>query len=525
MSTSILFPSLRMVFNTLLLLIIISSWSNLLTAQSDTSWHRHYVMDSFEIMSPAGLEQCGNDAVVFIMASPPSNIQPLNTSALLRIDGENGDILWQTRLAHNPVAEASQIYFFKKGLIRLRDGSFIVLVDTKTESGDVGFALHRIADNGALLWHKDFGTPGEDILANGAGLGIGPDSMSFVVTARRLDIENPSSSLVLYYIDQGGEILNHLDLDTGIQYYSQLSPVAVLADSSFVVSLNHGFLDLHAPKWLRHISYTGQTLRTHAAWDFGWWSDLQRHPSGNIVAVSQAFTGTWENREKHGMRTTMYGPNLDTIWSKVYNHFDGPFYYDEIDFPGPVSFDEEGNILVSGNGSAYGKVTPAHLIMYNTNGNPKWVKRIGVGEDVGGYLQYIYGKIAFQHNGILLVGSNILNGMLLIRLDSIGCAIQPECNIDILLDTEEESEVTYLAFQLSPNPATDEVAVSLSVDNFQLLKKPRIHLVDMTGRVVTSYSLNDENQQLNLTYIPKGIYIAMLESSGRMVGIQKLVIW
>jgi len=68
-----------------------------------------------------------------------------------------------------------------------------------------------------VIWQKDFGLPGQEILANYAGLAIGPDSMSFVVSARRLDTE--TTNLQIFYFDKEGEMLKHLNLTLGIQNY------------------------------------------------------------------------------------------------------------------------------------------------------------------------------------------------------------------------------------------------------------------------------------------------------------------
>jgi len=389
----------------------------------DTSWYRHYDMDSLEIMFPTGLEPCGNDAVVLISASAYFNDPPSLRSALVRIDGENGDILWQTRIIHNPVAEVSEIFFFNKGLLRLRDGSFIVLFDTRTENGDIGFVINRIGADGSVLWHKDYGISGQDIYPFYNGLGIGPDSMSFVVTALRLDVANQFEKINIYHLNEDGDVVNLLSLNTDLEFYSQYSPVAMLGDSSFVIGFNLGNnLDFEGLKLLSQFNYSGQNTKTYSAWDFGWWNELKRHPSGKLVAVSQSFSGNWDNRESHGLRTTLFSPQLDTIWSRVYNQFELPYYYRELDYPGPVSFDAQGNILVTGSGSAYDGVKPAHLIKYDISGETQWVKRIGIEPDLVGGVQEVGGKIVFQSDGILLVGSLLdVNAMLLIRLDSAGC--------------------------------------------------------------------------------------------------------
>lgn len=509
-----------------LVIALLMSFSVFLVGQSDTSWYRHYVMDSLETMFPTGSEPCENDAVLVINASGYFNDPPYNRSALVRVDGENGDILWQTKIQHNPFAESSGIFFLTKGLIRLLDGTFIVLFDTQTENGNIGFVVQRIAADGSILWHKDYGISGEDIWPIADGLGIGPDSMSFVVIAERTDLENPYDSICFYHINEEGDVLNQLKLSTGLDFYSDYCPVVMLEDSSFVVGFNLGTFNFEANKLLRQFSYTGQTLKTIIAWDFGFWTDLKRHPSGNIVAVSQSFSGEWQNSEIHGLRTTLYSPHLDTLWSRVYNHFELPYYYREEDYPGPVSFDPKGNILVSGSGSAYNGVKPAHLIKYNIDGEVLWVKRIGIGPDLGGGVQEVGGKIVFMPRGILLVGSMLdVNDMLLIRLDSAGCINETTCDTDFLLGLRNEPQKDFLVFKLSPNPTKYSVEFSISEDYFHTLIKPKIDLFDMTGRILSSFSIDESQQQLNISSLPSGVYLGILESQGRPVSFQKLIKW
>ncbi len=497
------------------------------TAQSDTSWYRHIVMDSFEVMFPSGLEPCGQDAVVIINASAYFDDPPYNRSALVRIDGDNGDILWQTRIIHNPVAENSSIFFLNKGLIRLHDGSFIVTFDTHTENGDTGFVINRVGADGSVLWHKDYGISGQDILPIINGLGIGPDSMSFVVTAHRVDVADPYAKIIIYHINEDGNVVNLLNVNTELTFYSEYCPVAMLEDSSFVVGFNLGNnLDFEGLKLLRQYNYSGQNTKTYMAWDFGWWNDLKRHPSGMLLAVSQSFSGDWDHRESHGLRTTLFSPILDTIWSRVYNQFELPYYYRELDYPGPVSFDPQGNILVSGSGSAYDGVKPVHLIKYNVDGEAQWIKRIGIGPDLVGGVQELGGKIVFVPQGILLVGALLgVNEMLLIRLDSSGCINEPTCETEFLLKLKVEPHRVDLDYNLFPNPTTAVVNFTIGEDYFHLLTNPRIHIVDITGFITNTFSLNGSNQQLNLSSLPNGFYFGVLESNGSPVGFQKLVKW
>lgn len=510
------------------LLYLFLSFGFVLSAQSDTSWYRLYSMDSLESMFPSGLEPCGNDAVIVLNASAYFNNPPYHRTSLVRVDGRNGDILWQTKIAHNEVAESSDFFFLTKGLIRLKDGSFVVLFDTQTEEGKIGFVVNRIASDGSILWYRDYGIFQEDIWPIANGLGIGPDSMSFVVIAKRTDLENPSDSIHIFHINEEGEIINHLKLRTGLDFYSDYCPVVMLDDSSIVVGFNLGTFDFEANKLLKQYSYTGQILKTKASWDLGYWTDLKLHASGNIVAVSQSFSGNWQNSEIHGLRTTLYSPQLDTLWSRVYNHFELPYYYREEDYPGPVSFDPEGNILVSGSGSAYNGVKPAHLVKYNQVGELLWTKRIGIGPDMelGGGVQEVGGKIVFMPHGILLVGSMLdVNDMLLIRLDSNGCIDETICDTDFLLKLDNQSQKINIDFNIFPNPTSSEIEVSINEDYFHLLEKPIIELFDMTGRMLSSFNLSETNQNFHIEQIPNGIYVTVLKSRGSPIRIQKLVKW
>lgn len=304
-----------------------------------------------------------------------------------------------------------------------------------------------------------------------------------------------------------------------------LSPIVMVTDSSFVVGLNLGVIDISAPKWIKHFSYNGQSIHTYVAWDFGWWSELKRHPNGQIVAQSQSFSGEWSDRQKHGLRTTLYTSELDTIWSKVYNHCDWPLYYQETDFPGGLSFDANGNILAIGDGAAFNGVRGAHLISYTIDGELNWIKRLGIKDDLAGYVQAIGGRIAFHPNGILLVGPISVNEMLLVRLDSSGCIFESDCDTDFLLNTEEELIESNLDFRLFPNPTADQTNIYMTNDQFQLLTRPKIHIVDFLGRLWVTSPLIGPNQELDLSSLPAGVYLVTVESKEGVLGSQKLVKW
>lgn len=495
-----------------------------LSGQQDSLWFRKYTMDSMRTMRPTYLATCENDAVLVIEATAPLDSQFHNRSALVRIDRNSGDIIWHTRIRHNPVAAASQLIFLSRGLVRLRDGSFIVLFDTITESGDVGFTVNRIAPDGSVIWYREYGMEGQAIYPHFIGLAIGPDSMSFAVSARRIYTENPSSTLLLYHIDEDGNVIDLLDLSTGLQFYNTATPFVVLHDSTFVVTLSGPDIDLNAPKILWRISRNGEITHAHTAWDKGWWADLRRHPNGNIVALSQAFSGSWENREQHGMRTTMYTPDLDTVWSRVYNNHFLPFYFREIDFPSQLSFDRYGHILAMGDGSAYNGVKPAHFVMYDTEGEVQWVRRIGISPDFA-YVNWIVSNTFLEQGGILFSGSMNVNGMVLARLDSMGCVVT-DCEIDhLIVSTADPAQPLSYTFLLSPNPAADEVIVSLPEDEFQMLKSPTVYIMDITGRLQASFPLSAPRQSLDIGRLPAGLYLVAIENRGMYMGVQKLIKW
>lgn len=507
-----------------LVMLTLTCISLSLPAQENISWIRRYELDTLEILFPSGYEQCGEDAVLMMNATGFPEEPLVNKTMLVRIDGQNGDLIWQTRLDHNPVADSSQLFFFSRGMARLRDGSYLILMQTVTENNDGGFALYRITSDGEVLWHKDYGTSGQEILVNNEALGLGPDSMSVAVTARRLDIPDPSSLLYIYHIDADGVVLNELQLTTHLAYYSENTPITMLNDSSFVIGLNLANFDFEGVKMLWHVDYKGEILKAESAWDLGFWAEIKRHPTGNVVVTSQTNTGEASNRDKHGLRTTMYTSTLDTIWSRIYNHYELPFYYREYDFPGPFSFDAEGNILVSGDGSAYNGVRPAHLVMYDVDGNTLWKKRIGIEPTVGEFVQSIGGKIVFDQHGILLVGSNIVNGIQLIRLDSNACVINEPCETEILLPVEEEMIPSVVSFKLSPNPAIDHVNISMPVDLFKSLDNPVFHVIDLTGRALHSSILTNSDQEIQLDNLHPGMYMIILKAGEHEIGIQKLII-
>jgi len=86
-----------------------------------------------------------------------------------------------------------------------------------------------------------------------------------------------------------------------------------------------------------------------------------------------------------------------------------------------------------------------------------------------------------------------------------------------------EVELSVFDFRVNPNPATEQVEFSIAEDQFLSLTKPKVRVLDVTGRMHASFLLLDANQLLDIHALPTGIYLMVLESKGSAVGVKKLV--
>jgi len=70
-----------------------------------------------------------------------------------------------------------------------------------------------------------------------------------------------------------------------------------------------------------------------------------------------------------------------------------------------------------------------------------------------------------------------------------------------------------------PNPATDQLVIDLS-DNINLSEPVLGTLVNMNGQTVHSFTLQQDNTQLDVSGLPSGIYVLRVMEGNVKVFVQ-----
>lgn len=134
--------------------------------------------------------------------------------------------------------------------------------------------------------------------------------------------------------------------------------------------------------------------------------------------------------------------------------------------------------------------------VYGTNdGGKEWV-RVGKNMPVVAVYDIEIDSINFR-----LVAGTFARSMMSFPLDSI--LKKPEHHTSI---TENNFQVN---FNLYPNPASDHLNMELCDQN---IKHGRVEIVDLTGKILYNYHVDDLNKTINISNLSTGIYLLHLHT-------------
>ncbi len=81
------------------------------------------------------------------------------------------------------------------------------------------------------------------------------------------------------------------------------------------------------------------------------------------------------------------------------------------------------------------------------------------------------------------------------------------------------------SFEIFPNPASDQATIRIpSSSIFVGANFVQASLLDLTGKEIRNWKIASDEQQLDLSDIPSGVYLVRISSEGRPNGLEKIVI-
>jgi hypothetical protein len=129
---------------------------------------------------------------------------------------------------------------------------------------------------------------------------------------------------------------------------------------------------------------------------------------------------------------------------------------------------------------------------------------------------YAFKDLLKKSGGLSSFGEDINNELYVAALNT-GIIYQV---VDANLSVDD---LTITSFNLFPNPAVNEVTLSMasSPDLGSQTQNEQLHIFDLSGRIVQTLIIRTSKTTFSIAGLPAGIYIAQLENSKQT---QKLII-
>lgn len=198
--------------------------------------------------------------------------------------------------------------------------------------------------------------------------------------------------------------------------------------------------------------------------------------------------------------------NGNLVWSKVYGK-DRPDYTYEVNFTNSLA----NGYILSGNQLSFGAGnSDAYLIKTTVNG----VSNSACERNVYPVVQT---QPVCLNKGAQVVKVNVEK-----IVNPVTAAIQyqiSKCVVDVVAARAEE-ESTVQALTLSPNPAKAQ----FNMQTLAELKGSAVSIVDLNGRSVKQFSIEDENQLVTVSDLKEGMYMVVITHPNGEVLKEKLLI-
>lgn len=199
--------------------------------------------------------------------------------------------------------------------------------------------------------------------------------------------------------------------------------------------------------------------------------------------------------------------NGNLVWSKVYGK-DRPDYTYEVNFTNSLG----NGYILSGNQFSFGAGnSDAYLIKTTVNG----VSNSGCERTVYPVVQ--------AHSPCLFKGAQVVKVNFEKIVNPVTAAIQyqvTKCAVDIAEARVEEESATTQAFTLSPNPTKAQFSMQTLAEH----KGAAVSIVDLNGRNVKQFNIEEENQLVSVADLKEGMYLVVITQSNGEVLKEKLII-
>ena len=470
-------------------------------AYTQDYWFKTYDFGYTYGQEPWSIEE--RDGHIYILRFCNNKLINITQNGITKLDSY-GNLIWSTNAYYPKEANANEIGYYVADMKIAKDNS-VYFLSSATYFGGVELLLNKFDDSGNILWHKTYGKDFGGIVIGELGMCLDTDSLGVYLAARSSNVKK----MGFYHVDSSGVVLwNKLTTVPVMGEVGYMLPIIRMPDKGIVVGYdNHYIID--RIDYLMRTDSMGNPQKFYTS-PFGEVPrGLSLHPNGNLVYLSEENTPPMF--EHGGMRLQMFTPELDTVWSYLYNDFTSPCIAIQGAFVRNLSIHPDGRILTSVSGSP----NCLNLVCFSPEGSLLWEKELYVDKpELYSYGQELYGAIWTSDGGILVRGYLNLDvpglgfrqKIFLMKLDSVGC-LEPGCVSTIITPTEEPQNPAQVAlFCLYPNPAGNVLNVETqNLDNGEFL----LWLRDSYGRTIAEYTIG-HTSQVDISHLAPGIYCATL---------------
>ncbi|QQR87533.1 MAG: T9SS type A sorting domain-containing protein [Flavobacteriales bacterium] len=422
------------------------------------------------------------------------------------IDAE-GDTLWTKRYPE-------PFHTLKAGSINIRpDGSWLwagtaLPTDTQEWRGIV----YCFEADGDTLWRRVYGTDELD----GFNASTLTSSGNLLTVGSRL-----STTLRIWAaeIDEWGDTLWTRTYPSA--YWENAVSVTSSLDGGFAIGAYREVTSTNDDMLVLKISANG-ALEWRKAYG-GSWNDNYGFVT-DLVDGGYIMCGGQRTGQTSGLFPTIYRlqDNGDTLWSKIYTeHGRGVFFSKPIEMA-------DGGFALSGGGEGDQSSSIGFLSRTDSSGVLLWHRTYSTNPNID---QYIYDLRRTLDGGFIMAGTAfdtappLSQDAWLIKTDSFGCIV-PGCQVfDAVL---EQYTSLQGALQVSPNPTTDVVQVSITLPPGLVAgNDAKLTLVDAQGRKVMEQALPSlvpsQVTTVSLSHLPSALYFLHLTDGKRWLAGARVV--
>ena len=439
-----------------------------------------------------------------------------------------GDIVWRKRLQYPAYAHADIGGYRVWGLAVAKDNSVYALTSVQNETKIGEFLLNKFNADGELLWFNTYGFQDTTVHGKGYGITLNSDSLGVTITGGGVDTVNGVDLYKKYAIvkvDSSGSLVWKRLLDVPLVPWfgsvGQFSPIVSMPDGSYRICYDN-FVSTANEDYLAVLDSLGNLQSTYKSPFKDKTADIGYHPNGNVVYLSHFLNPPLFPHEWGGIRVTMMTPQLDTVWSRLFNDLAQPYVFFENGYVQNLSIAPDGRILAFGYQTYYG-----FLVCYSPDGQLLWSRVVSL-EDFGPL--EIDGAVWTPDGGILVDGylwegvGDYSARIFLLKLGGDGCW-DPGCDETILTQEivathEPVSMGEGEALRVSPNPANEKIVIS------NISGKGAIEMASVLGKAIFSATLDgQESISVNIADFPTGIYfLKETDPNGSIMKAGRLVV-